>query len=86
MDLLRTEALRLYIFLTISSAIIDSLVTIIGGVAFFMREDLRYLAWVEVILIILWFIETAAKIVSAYYARKLRVHLLAVPGQSVENV
>jgi len=84
-DLLRVGTLRLYYILALVSAGIDTLVTII--ICIYTYKNLGAASiWDIVITTILYTIETIAKIMSAYYGKKLYAHLIAVPGQSVENV
>lgn len=79
-DILRARTLHIYAQLSILSAVVDTLVLIIR-VGFLLAAKAGVVA---AVLLCFWLVETWAKIRSIQYARTLRDHLYAVPGQSVE--
>eukprot|EP00276_Gloeochaete_wittrockiana_P001794 CAMPEP_0184675690 /NCGR_PEP_ID=MMETSP0308-20130426/87906_1 /TAXON_ID=38269 /ORGANISM="Gloeochaete witrockiana, Strain SAG 46.84" /LENGTH=162 /DNA_ID=CAMNT_0027123425 /DNA_START=87 /DNA_END=575 /DNA_ORIENTATION=- len=84
-DLLRPNALHLYCILTSVSIVVDVGSTISTGVMLgsFFVADFGRMSWIICVMVILFFMESAMKVVSMTYANRLRTHLIVLPGQSV---
>eukprot|EP01114_Cavostelium_apophysatum_P019764 TRINITY_DN6452_c0_g1_i1.p1 TRINITY_DN6452_c0_g1~~TRINITY_DN6452_c0_g1_i1.p1 ORF type:complete len:141 (+),score=16.59 TRINITY_DN6452_c0_g1_i1:111-533(+) len=82
-DIYRASPLNLYFILSIVSLVIDIAVELDTAV-FLMRESVHF-TWLVAVLSVVFIIESGFKVASIYFARKLYLHLIAVPGQSVEQ-
>jgi hypothetical protein len=78
-DLMRPGALHLYFFMGLLSPVAD-LVPLIFEISPWVQNKVY---WLVAVFIVLYLTEVVVKGFSIFFARKLRNHLMAVPGQSV---